>query len=382
MEREFLPRLITGLLMLTLNACGGGGGADSTTTGSGGGTPGGPVGPTIQQLEALGKKLFEDTNFSFPPGQSCASCHDAAFAFTDPDQATPVSEGAEPNRFGTRNSPTVMYAASIPTKSSSPIHFGGQFLDGRAATLILQAQQPFLNQVEMNMADKSAVINALRTAAYVDDFTAAYGDDILVVTGDNAVDTANVNLAYDRISQAISRFERSDALSPFNSKFDAVQSAAEVYLPAEQRGEDVFVASNCGRCHSLGPGSVFSNFQYENIGVPSNNANLISSGAMDSNAVLIDNTFVDKGLGGVTLNAADDGKFRVPTLRNVELTAPYMHNGVFDTLLEVVEFYDSRDPALAEVPATVPLGDEIGNLGLTSQQKADLVVFLESLTDR
>lgn len=130
-----------------------------------------------------------------------------------------------------------------------------------------------------------------------------------------------------------------------------------------------------------GGGSVFSNFNYENIGVPSNNANLISSGAMDANAVLIDNSFVDRGLGGFTLNALDNGKFRVPTLRNVALTAPYMHNGVFATLADVVEFYDSRNPADVEVTDNLPV-DEIGNLGLSPQQKADLVTFMESLSDR
>ena len=232
----------------------------------------------------------------------------------------------------------------------------------------------------MNMADKSAVIDALRTAAYVGDFTAAYGDDILVVTGDNAVDTANVNLAYERISQAISRFERSDALSPFNSKFDDVKNSPAVFDADEERGEAVFNASSCGRCHSnLGFNPVFSNFNYENIGVPSNNANLVGI-SMNADTTLIDNSFVDKGLGGFTGNPLDDGKFRVPTLRNVALTAPYMHNGVFATLAEVVEFYDSRLIADAEVPATVP-DDEIGNLGLTPQQKADLVAFLETLTD-
>lgn len=102
---------------------------------------------------------------------------------------------------------------------------------------------------------------------------------------------------------------------------------------------------------------------------------------MDATATAIDNSFVDKGLGGFTGNPLDDGKFRVPTLRNVALTAPYMLNGVFATFADVVEFYDSRDPAMAEVPATVPM-DEIGNLGLSPQQKADLVAFMESLSDR
>lgn len=143
-----------------LNACGGGGAGDTADNSGGGSGPGSSVGPTNQQLVELGEKLFNDSNFSDPPGQSCASCHDAAVAFTDPEQTDPVSEGAVPGRFDTRNSPTAMYAASIPTRSSVNnggiiTHFGGQFLDGRAQTLIIQAQQPFLNQVEMNMADKT-----------------------------------------------------------------------------------------------------------------------------------------------------------------------------------------------------------------------------------
>ncbi len=234
-SRLYLIPIIIGIswLLISCGGSGGNGSSDNAIPDNGGsGTGGGVPGPTTQALEALGEKLFKDENLSSPMGQSCASCHDENTGFADPDQGIPVSEGVVAGRFGTRNSPTVSYAAFIPVFSSLDnggviTHRGGQFLDGREPRLEQQAQQPFLNIIEMNMADRSAVIDALETAVYVDDFKAAFGDAIL----------DDVDAAYIRISRAIASFERSDAVSPFTSKFDQEANGMYTFTPAEANAE-------------------------------------------------------------------------------------------------------------------------------------------------
>ena len=187
------------------------------------------------------------------------------------------------------------------------------------------------------MADETAVITAIMAASYADDFKTEFGDNVF----------NNVNDAYVRMSEAIAAFERSDAVSPFSSRFDQKTPGNDIFTDEEKRGEIVFDDMNCGRCHTnLGASPVFSNFEYENIGVPVNP--FVRANSMDSTATPVGNGFIDEGLGAITLDPLDDGKFRTPTLRNVTLTAPYMHNGVFNTLAEVIAFYNLRDPAMAE----------------------------------
>jgi len=331
-------------------------------------------------LSNLGQKLYFDTNLSNPVGQSCASCHLPTAGFADPDNAQPTSEGAVSGRFGSRNSPTASYAAQIP-----PFHFeadgsgggifaGGQFLDGRASSLELQAQAPLLNPLEMNMADEEAVIARVRLATYAGEFETVFGAGSL----------ADTDTAYDQVSQAIAAFERSGFFSPFSSKFDAVQNGTAIFTLAEQNGRNLFNGkANCNRCHRTRNGApqVFSNFEFRNIGVPKNPANpfLTLDPALNPDGL----AFVDLGLGGVLADAAENGKFRTPTLRNVGVTAPYMHNGVFNTLAEVIDFYNRRDldGVVPEVNQNVDNGGNIGNLNLTTTEVSDLIAFLETLTD-
>jgi cytochrome c peroxidase len=331
-------------------------------------------------LPDLGSRLYFDTSLSNPPGQSCASCHLPAVGFADPDNIFPTSEGAIVGRFGNRNSPTASYAAFIP-----PFHFkadgaaggefvGGQFLDGRASSLELQAQAPFLNPLEMNMVDEEAVIAQVRLTAYAGEFENVFGVGSL----------ADTNTAYDQVSQAIAAFERTALFSPFSSKFDAVQNGTGVFTVAEQNGRNLFNGkADCNRCHRTRNGSpqVFSNFEYRNIGVPGNPANpfLTLDPALNPDGP----AFVDLGLGGVLADTDENGKFRTPTLRNIGITAPYMHNGVFDTLAEVIDFYNRRDldGVVPEVNQNVDNGGNIGNLNLTPAEVSDLIAFLETLTD-
>lgn len=328
-------------------------------------------------LESLGEILYFDDNLSNPPGQSCASCHLPSAGFADPDNHFPTSEGIIPGRFGNRNSPTSRYAATIPE-----FHFdadrnqfvGGQFLDGRAATLEDQAQGPFINPLEMNNANKAQVIEKIRSSAYASDFEAVFGTGALDDT----------DQAYVQVSQAIAAFERTGTFSPFNSRFDQVENGTAVFTLAEQRGRALFNGkAQCVRCHSTPVGAqVFSDFSFKNIGTPANPDNPFL--ALDASLNPDGPGFVDTGLGGVLDDPLQDGKFRVPTLRNVNETAPYMHNGVFDTLEEVIEFYNRRDidGIEAEIPRNVNNAGNIGELGLTDDEIQDLIAFLMTLSDR
>lgn len=327
-------------------------------------------------LVALGEQLYRDTNLSVPAGQACASCHEPTVGFDDP-AGSASSIGADGTSIGNRNSPTASYAAHIPDTQivlrntpgggpAAPTLIGGQFLDGRAESLEEQAKGPFLNASEMNNASKSDVIDKVKSASYASNFQSLFGEDSF----------DDVDSSYDYIADAIAAFERSALFSPFTSKFDQVQQGTATFTAAEQRGENLFNGkAQCDRCHSTPNGSeqVFSNFEYKNIGVPANQALIDSLGA-----------FVDSGLGDVTNDSQDNGKFRTPNLRNIAITAPYMHNGVFTSLEEVIDFYNTRDttfPDVAEVNQNIDQGANIGELGLNSTEVADLVTFLETLTD-
>ncbi len=332
-------------------------------------------------LAALGEKIYFDTNLSNPVGQSCASCHLPSAGFADADSTQPTSEGAVSGRFVNRNTPTTSYAAHIPefgfrsNNRGGGDFFGGQFLDGRVNTLEEQAQLPFLGELEMNMDSAEAVVNQVAVSDYADDFAAYFGDSAL----------SNVDSAYDQIAEAIAEFERSDFFSPFNSRFDDVEAGNDVFSVAEQNGEELFNGkANCSRCHeSNGRGpELFSDFRFKNIGVPANPNNPFLT--LDASFNPDGANFVDLGLGAVLGDSNENGKFKTPTLRNIALTAPYMHNGVFNTLTEVVEFYNRRDVdnIVPEVNENIDNRDNMGNLGLTNDEVADLVAFMQTLSDQ
>jgi len=359
------------LIVFLLQACGGGG-SDSPMN----------KGPDVTDAKVeLGKLIFEDTRLSANNNQACATCHAVAAGFADPDvtAANPVSEGSVAGQFGERNAPTSSYTMFSPSFAliSDPvrgsIYAGGQFIDGRRNTLEEQAKDPFLNPVEMANADKQAVVDKVSSGPYSDKFMAVYGSDVF----------NNTETAYDKIADAIAAFERSDEMNPFNSKFDCyLQNATQFPLSTlEQAGLDVFDnTGKCSACHTLDPDPVsgkvlFTNFQYFNIGVPSNPNNP---------ANIANANFIDVGLGGRLSGSAENGKFKTPTLRNVELTPPYMHNGVFDTLEEVVEFYNIEEKQFASPPPEVmnDINADVDFLGLNEPDDIDaLVAFMKTLTD-
>ena len=324
-----------------------------------------------QQLVDLGNLLYHDTNLSSPVGQSCANCHDMNTGFDDPNSANPSSIGADQQSFSTRNSPSSSYSAFIPpprlvlTQRGTQRLIGGFFLDGRAESLEEQAKAPFLNLAEMGNASEQDVITKIATSTYSTDFELLFGNDILL----------NAEQAYNYVADAIAAFERSAIFAPFSSKFDQVQAGTANFTAAESRGLNIFnTKGQCQVCHD-GDREVFSNFTYRNIGVPSNPR---------LPAFINDPNFIDLGLGAISGNRQNDGEFRVPTLRNIADTSPYMHNGVFTSLREIIEFYNTRDTTFSESPEVnrnIAQGGRLGELNLTLNEIDDLTAFLETLSD-
>ena len=351
----------------------------------------------LSQKEELGKRLFFDTDLSVPKGQSCASCHDPGSGFADPDSSRAVSMGAIHVRYGNRNSPTAAYAGYSPDfhcDEGEGMYIGGQFWDGRADNLIEQAKGPFLNPLEMNNPSKHSVIQKIRKSDYACDFEELYGDDAL----------DDVEMAYDYVAEAIAAFEMTDELNRFSSKYDKYLAKEVSLTNKEMCGLELFndpEKGNCAACHpsTVGPYAekpLFTDFTYDNLGVPSNLGMLCDSPrlmyyypfyyrpiAPHFNPDGLD--FVDYGLGGIVMSDDEMGKVKVPTLRNIEITSPYMHNGVFTTLEEVVHFYNTRDVPEAEWPAPeVDMNinrDELGDLGLSNDEVDAIVAFMETLTD-
>lgn len=368
---------------LNLAACSDGGQTGSTAT---------PAAATTAVAQ-LGQALFNEKALSSTGTQSCAGCHAAASAFADPDASRPVSEGAVSGRFGTRNAPTAMYASRVPplhqaTAANGNLHWvGGLFHDGRADTLEIQARAPLFNALEMNLVDAVDLRARLRASGTASLYESVYGANTLA-------DGSDADAVVGNVASAIAAFERTGGFAPFTSKFDAVARGTATFTAQEAQGHDIFVRRDkgaCAGCHDIAPGAngeppLFTNLAYENLGLPRNPdrayyaADFVDSG--------LEATLLGRGVDATTAANAR-GRFRVATLRNVALTAPYMHNGVFADLKTVVEFYNTRDtdPArwaaigAVEVPETVNHVGNIGHLGLTADEVDAVVAFLGTLSD-
>lgn len=347
--------------------------------------------------EQLGSQVFADTALSQPEGQSCADCHTARVAFRDPESSRSTSMGAVAGRFGVRNAPTAMYARYIP-----PLHLdrgsgrwiGGLFWDGRAGSLEDQAAGPLLNPLEMNNPDKARVVAAVRRAPYTPAFRELFGPAAL----------DDVDTAFGHVTEVIAAFERTSGFAPFSSRYDRYLAGEIALTEPEQRGLAIFEdprRGNCAGCHPSRPGPagappLFTDGSYANLGIPKyeNNKFYVQPPAFNPAG----DRYIDHGLAATVDDPAQDGKFRVPTLRNIAVTPPYGHNGYFQNLPYLIDFLNTRDigsrdvgtcsrispearcawPA-AEVPATVDAS--IGHLGLSDDDIADLVAFLGALTD-
>lgn len=364
---------------------------------------------TLTPLEALGKELFFDAGLSQPLGQSCATCHDPTTGFTSPSPEInahgAVFPGAAPRRFGNRKPPTAGYAGFSPVlhhDAADDVWIGGVFWNGRASgwrlgdPLAEQALAPFLNPLEQNVSNKTAVVQKVTQAPYAALFEEVWGPGALDWMSD-------AQLAYERIGRSLAAYERSPELNPFTSKYDAWLQGLAALTPQEELGRRLFVGrALCSACHPAAPGPngeppLFTDFTYDNLGVPRNPENPFYRMGPSYNPA--GQQWVDRGLGGFlefagyppAVYGPELGKHRVPTLRNVDrrpeagFVKAFGHNGYFKSLADVVHFYNTRDlPGAgwppAEVAETVNT-DELGDLGLDAGEEAALVAFLRTLSD-
>jgi len=288
-------------------------------------------------LTKLGRSLFFDHNLSAERKQACVSCHEPGLAFSDGrDNGTSgaVSLGDDGVSMGDRNAPSIVYANQVPAfhRNSRNEYVGGLFLDGRSATMEDQAARPILDPAEMNMPDEKSVVDRIReNPAYVDTFKALFGNDIF----------ADDKKAFAAMIESIVAFEHSDEFAPFDSKYDRYIRGEYEMTREEEVGRLLFFSQlvNCHACHLLdtrekAAREIFSNHKYHNIGVPVNEAvrKVNGLGIAHQDLGLFDNNRVN--------DSSQGGKFRVPSLRNVAITGPYMHNGVFVELRTAILFYD------------------------------------------
>ncbi len=328
----------------------------------------------------LGAALFHDVNLSLTRTQSCATCHSPDRAFTDGRTDTAggaVSAGHDGTSTGTRNTPTLTYVALTPELSTGRDGSlrGGFFYDGRAPGLADQAVEPIFNALEMGLVDEAMLRDRIReNDQYVSALQAIFGEDVLEKPGEL---TRAVGLS-------IADFERSQAFMSYDSKFDRWLKGEATLTTLEDRGRLLFFSSvvNCSNCHLLKETAdeVFTDYTFHNIGVPRNPG-------LDGD--------VDPGLAANPAAHPDRdlGKFKVPTLRNIAVTGPYMHNGVFRDLRTVLIFYNKFTMQTPINPETnEPWGDpEVsGNISdnllrsgqpLSESHLAALTAFLRALTD-
>jgi len=295
---------------------------------------------TVQGVE-LGRMLFYEKMLSGDNTMSCAGCHKQEFAFSDGLAVSKGIDGIE----GSRSSMAII----------NPLWDEQFFWDGREKTLEDQATKPIENPIELHQSLKDAVDKLKESEIYPQKFKAAFGDD---------------EISSDRISKAIAQFERT--LLSINSKYDKYRRG-EVQLTDEERmGEQLFFlhasgpptrAANCGDCHFA--------------------PTFTGRGDVRNNGT--DSVVVDYGLELITGDPFDRGKMKVPTLRNLSYTAPYMHNGKFKTIEEVMRHYNKKglkDHINVDVNMQISFNqaDSLG-LGLTDLEIQQVIAFLKTLDD-
>lgn len=346
----------------------------------------------FDSLEDLGEALFFDVNLSKNRTQSCATCHDPDYGFVDPretDAGRAVSLGDDGESLGDRSAPTAAYAKFTPEfeQLDKKAWRGGMFWDGRAAGLAGQAGGPPLNPIEMGMPDEASVVARLsENADYVTSFISLFGDAIW--DDDSA--------AYDAMTQAIASFERTDLFSPFDSKYDRFLRGEAELTDQEELGRVLFFSeqfTNCNLCHQLRPSPIaedetFTNYEYHNIGTPVNADVRAANGVEGPDLGLLANPAIDTADAG--------GRYKVPTLRNVAVTGPYMHNGVFKDLRTVVLFYNKYNTldkdrqinpetgkpwVMPEIPQNLAVTELIHGPALDDKRIDALVAFMKTLTD-
>lgn len=333
--------------------------------------------PQTPEKIALGKKLFEDTRFSSTGEVSCATCHKGEKAFTD--SPLQVSEGIKAQTetgikalTGTRNAPTVVNAG----------YFKTQFWDGRSPTLEDQALHPFTNPVEMGLENHEPILKIVRSDPdYVKAFKEVFGKSGSAIT-------------MDEVTQAIAAFERTQISggSPFDRYYFKGDPTA--LSAAQKRGFNIFVnEGRCVSCHIIEQTqALFTDNRFHNIGVgindiqddiPELTGEFLKAEYTKTEVdekVLGDKRTSELGRLAVTRDFDDIGSFKTPTLRNVAVTAPYMHDGSLKTLNEVLVHYNNGGITNEGDRVNDFLSGGIRPLNLSDEQLSDLEAFMEALT--
>jgi cytochrome c peroxidase len=399
------PLSCTASLLLSaavlLSACGGSGGSssnagDPTSTAA---ILAAPATPTMADKVAVGEKLFDEVRLSAGGNLACVSCHEPSRGHADPAGVFLPLGGPRLDQQGLRSTPSVNYL-----NDNGSFRFdrqgravGGFTWDGRAADRAAQALGPLLAANEMANSNTTEVVTRVRALPYLGELLAAYA------LPTNASDSQ----VLQALQQALADYQQGDTdYQPFTSKFDAVLEGRATLTTQEERGRNLFSSpqrGNCASCHSITPlpgatKPLFTNFEFHALGVPRN-----------TSAATADPNFFDMGLcGPVRTDLANRtdlcGLFKVPTLRNVALTAPYFHNGAVATLEVAVSFYATRDTdpgrwyptqgsvvlKFNDLPAAyrgnvnqqAPFGQAAGQAPrLSPQEVQDVVAFLRTLSD-
>lgn len=320
---------MAGLIAGALAACGGGGGSASTAAV--------PEATALSAQAALGEKIFNDKSLSASGRQSCATCHSPTNAHAPANALAVQLGGALLDQQGRRATPSIDYL-SFNTAfrfESDGTPTGGFFWDGRATSLQHQAAGPFLSEFEMANPSKADVIAKLALASYADEFKAVFGADILSRPDD----------AFDRLTLALQQYQREDTdFRPFSSKYDDFLRGKVALSDQELRGLALFNNPSKGNCQACHPSAkaadgsfpLFTDFSFDNLGVPRNPAIARND----------DPAYFDLGLcERAELSARTDlcGAFKVPSLRNVARRQVFFHNGRFSTLKDALTFYVQRD---------------------------------------
>jgi len=317
----------------------------------------------------LGDKLFHDTRFSSTGKVSCATCHEKSKAFTD--SPLKVSEGIN-QLTGTRNAPTVVNSA----------YMGSMFWDGREPDLEGQSAGPFINPVEMGLANHQPILNIVRKdAEYKKLFKKAFNK-------------SGKRIKMIHVKKAIASFERT--IISGNSAFDRFQYGGDKTAldEAEQRGLNVFLQQGrCVSCHSISQThALFTDSRFHNLGIGFQRINkdvkelgnafikAKKSAAEVDVAVLTNKNTSELGRFAISTQYRDLGSFKTPTLRNIAKTAPYMHDGSLESLLDVVKFYNNGGRVEESDPTFDFQSGGIRPLDLSDDQMDDLVAFMEALT--
>lgn len=356
------------------------------------------------ELEELGRRLFNDATFSEPRGVSCASCHDPAKAFSDGRLGRAgLAAGSRAGRFAARSTPSLLYARYTPSlylyqddDSNAPEPRGGLFADGRSDSIADAVASPFLHADEMNNGSAAQLARKLAASEHADSLRGQFGAALFSEPA-RAMQSAGL---------AIQAYLSRDEMAPFSSRYDRFTRGEGTLNSLEMKGMRLFAnpdKGNCASCHvfnptsSNGTRSLFTDFGYDAVAAPRNRA-----AAVNRDPAHFDLGACETG----TRNGWPDasqwcGYFKTPSLRNAATRQRLMHNGVFGSLREVVEFYATRatDPSrwykskvkFDDLPATLrdnvnvnstPYNRREGSVPALDAEEVDAIVaFLGTLTD-